>query len=141
MSLIKYHRPTNLLRFFDDPFTKALFNENATTRRPSVNIQENADGFYLELVAPGRNKEDFKLEVKDELLTISYEAKAVGTDEKPDYLRREYRIETFKRSFHLDPKVINEEAISATYEDGILKVTLPKREEALDKDPKQITVG
>ena len=142
MSLIKYNRrnPNQLVRFFDDPFTKAFFGEN-NLNRPAVNVQETEDGYQLEVVAPGRNKDDFKLEVNDQILTVSYEVENNTEEQHKGFTRREYRFDSFKRSFHLDEKIINDEAISASYQDGILRVILPKREEALSKGPKLITVG
>lgn len=142
MSLIKYNRrhPNQLVRFFDDPFTKAFFGETALNR-PAVNVKETEDSYHLEVVAPGRNKDDFKLEVNDQILTISYEVENKTEHQDKGFTRREYRFDGFKRSFHLDDKVINDEAISATYQDGILRVTLPKKEEALNKGPKLIAIG
>jgi len=142
MSLVKYNRryPNQLVRFFDDPFTKAFFGEN-NLNRPAVNVQETEDGYHLEVVAPGRNKDDFKLEVNDQILTISYEAENKAEQQDAGFTRREYRFGGFKRSFHLDEKVIDSEAISASYQDGLLKVNLPKREEAVSKGPQLITVG
>lgn len=141
MKLTTYNRPfTNgLLNFFDDSFTKAAFNQ--PTHRPAVNVKENDEAYVLELVAPGREKDNFELEVKDQLLTISYHHEETEASTESGYLRREYRLNNFKRSFHLDKKVINEDLIIANYENGVLLVTLPKREEALPKEPKKISVG
>lgn len=138
--MTKYNRPNDLFRFFDDNFTKAAAG-NGITNRPAVNIAQTDDAYHLEMAAPGRNKEEFKLEVIDQVLTVSYEVKENSEETTPNYLRREYSLNSFKRSFHLDEKVIDDEAIAATYEDGILRVTLPKREEALTKGPKLISVG
>ncbi|MEM9835811.1 MAG: Hsp20 family protein [Bacteroidota bacterium] len=142
MKVTKYNRPTynNLFRFFDDHVTKAAFGE-PVNNRPVVNITETDAAFELSLLAPGRNKDDFNIEVKEDLLTISFKAEKLEADKQPKFLRREYSLTSFKRSFHFDDKVINEDHIVASYDAGILHVTLPKREEALAKGPKQITVG
>jgi HSP20 family protein len=139
MKMTKYNRPNELFRFFDDNFTKAAHG-NGVTNRPVVNIMQTEDAYHLEMAAPGRKKDDFKLEVSEQVLTVSYEAKEAKEEDKPNFLRREYSLNSFKRSFHLDEKVIDDEAIAASYEDGILRVSLPKREEALTKGPKLISV-
>ncbi|HTE28361.1 Hsp20/alpha crystallin family protein [Flavitalea sp.] len=104
-----------------------------------VNILESKDGYHLEFNAAGRNKEDFKVEVEKGLLTISFEAKETETKEE-DYktVRKEFTISSFKRSFNVDDKV-NVDNIQAKYENGVLKVYLPKKEE-IAQAGKQISV-
>lgn len=94
---------------------------------PPVNIHENNEGIYIEMNAPGRNKEDFKLNVENSVLTISYEKKT--EEENKDYktVRSEFSYESFKRSFNLGED-INVENIQAKYDNGVLKVLLPKKE-------------
>lgn len=103
-----------------------------------VNIHETNEGYDVELNAPGRNKEDFKVNVENGLLTISYEKKE--NLEQKDYktIRREFSFRSFKRSFTLDEK-INADAIQARYENGVLKLYLPKKEE-VKVSPKEITI-
>ncbi|MFN3665115.1 MAG: Hsp20/alpha crystallin family protein [Sediminibacterium sp.] len=103
-----------------------------------VNIHETADGYHLELNAPGRNKEDFKVNVENGLLTISYEKKETTEDKTYKTIRREFNFRSFKRSFNLDEK-INADAIQARYENGVLKVFLPKKEE-VKLSPKEISI-
>lgn len=103
-----------------------------------VNIHETADGYHLELNAPGRNKEDFKVNVENGLLTISYEKKEATEDKMYKTIRREFNFRSFKRSFNLDEK-INADAIQARYENGVLKVFLPKKEE-VKLSPKEISI-
>lgn len=105
---------------------------------PPVNIHETSDGFHLELVAPGLKKEDFKVNLDKGLLTISYEKK--DEVENSDYKthRREFNFTSFKRSFRVDD-VINVENIQAKYEDGVLKLYLPKKEE-VKALPKEISI-
>ncbi len=112
---------------------------------PAVNIKESDEAFELALLVPGRKKEDFKIEVDNELLTISTESK-VETEKKENevntfqFRRREFSISAFKRAFNL-PETINTEKIEATYENGILSFTLPKKEEALPKPKRLIALS
>ncbi len=114
--------------------------ENFTTNSPAVNIKDNEKNFELELSVPGRNKEDFKIDLDNELLTVSYTAKKVETEDKPNYSRREFSLNSFKRTFTL-PDSIDAEHIDASYENGILKFVLPKREEALPKPKREIKLS
>jgi HSP20 family protein len=122
----------------------ALFNSfpsdfaTASSSVAPVNISEDEQGFTLELNVPGRNKEDFKLNVENGLLTISYEKKEEAENTPQKFVRKEFTYPSFKRSFTLDEK-INAEAIGAKYENGILKITLPKKEEVKNA-PKQISI-
>lgn len=110
--------------------------ENHKNHVPAVNIKENEKDFELELAVPGRNKEDFKIEVNENVLTISSEAKVKVDTEKENYTRKEFTYTAFKRAFTL-PETIDEDNIKATYVNGILKFTLPKKEESLPK-PKRV---
>ena len=103
-----------------------------------VNIHETNDGYHVELNAPGRNKEDFKINVENGLLTVSFEKKEETENKDYKTIRREFSYTNFKRSFSLDEKV-NAEAIQAKYENGVLKLFLPKKEE-VKIAPKQITI-
>ncbi|MEM8585975.1 MAG: Hsp20 family protein [Bacteroidota bacterium] len=144
MKRVTYNRfPSLLTQFFDDPFTKTVFNDNWTNeRRPAVNIQETEDSFELHLVAPGRDKANFKVELNEGVLTIGYHVETVETteDNAPKFLRKEYSLVNFERRFNLDDNQIDANAIKATYTDGILNVSLPKKEEA-KVAPKLIEIG
>lgn len=94
-----------------------------------VNIHETKDGFHVELNAPGLKKEDFKIQIENGLLTISCEKKEETKTEDYKTIRREFKYSDFKRSFTLSDK-IDSENIQGKYEDGILKVYLPKKVEA-----------
>ncbi|MFT3751212.1 MAG: Hsp20/alpha crystallin family protein [Agriterribacter sp.] len=106
-------------------------NDGSTGKWSSapVNIHETKDAYHLELSAPGLKKEDIKLNVEDGLLTISYEKKESTTSEDYKTVRREFAYNSFKRSFTLSDK-INAGDIQAKYEDGVLKVFVPKKPEA-----------
>ncbi|MEM8525202.1 MAG: Hsp20/alpha crystallin family protein [Bacteroidota bacterium] len=136
MSLIKaYKHPIDAFdRLFDSFFeNNNKFSEIVTKgnflSQPNVNIKESKDAFELELAAPGLKREDFNVDVQNDHLTIKVERKQEQEEKVEDYKRREFNYTSFKRSFHLD-KTIKVEDISAAYTDGILKVNLPKREEA-----------
>ncbi|CAM4414053.1 Hsp20/alpha crystallin family protein [Zobellia roscoffensis] len=110
--------------------------ENVAASVPAVNIKDNEKSFGLELIVPGRKKEDFNIEVDNDLLTISSELKNEEEVKEENYTRREFRFSSFKRAFTL-PETIDADAIKADYVDGVLKVELPKKEEALPK-PKRL---
>lgn len=92
---------------------------------PAVNVTENKKEFKLEVAAPGFKKEDFNLEVKNGYLTISGESKSESENKDEQYTRREFRFNSFSRSFAL-PGNVREQDIQARYNDGILWITLPK---------------
>lgn len=102
-----------------------------------VNIVEGAAGYTISLFAPGRMKEKFKLNVESGLLTISYEAEQ-PTDNTEKFIKNEYKIANFKRTFSLSDN-LQEEGIQAKYVDGILNVFVPKKEN-VKITPKQITI-
>jgi HSP20 family protein len=103
-----------------------------------VNIHETAEGFQLEVSVPGINKEDIKVNVEKGLLTISYDKKEENKSEGNKTIRREFSSRSFKRSFTVADE-INAEAIEAKYENGILKLNLPKKEQ-VKVTPKQVVV-
>jgi HSP20 family protein len=114
---------------------------DTNTTLPAVNIKENTDGFMVEMAAPGMTKDDFKIELNNDLLTISSEKKNEHeTKEGETYTRREYSYQSFSRSFTL-PKSVDAEKISAKYENGILSIEIPKKEEAKPKPAKQISIA
>lgn len=115
-------------------------SENMPTNVPAVNIRENEKDFELELSVPGRAKEDFNIEIDDNLLSISSEVKTENEVEKSTYTRREFAFSSFKRSFTL-PESVDNEKIKANYENGILKFSLPKKEEALPKPKRMIELS
>jgi HSP20 family protein len=106
---------------------------------PAVNIKETDNSFELSLAAPGLEKKDFKVEVDNNLLTISAERSQEKEEKENAYTRKEYNYNSFMRSFELPPYV-NAEAIDAQYKDGVLTLTLPKKEEAKTNRRKEISI-
>jgi HSP20 family protein len=130
-NIVKRNRATSPLIDFFNPDN--FFDNNWLSRWekefPAVNIAENDKNYSLEVVAPGFRKEDFKLKVDDDVLTISAESKTEHKEnengKEKDYTRREYNYNSFTRSFQL-PENVKDDSISAGYKDGILNIELPK---------------
>ena len=125
--------------FFNDKFFNQLNISNCNGNSPAVNISEDDHGFAIEVAAPGIARKDFNLEVENDVLTISIEKKESKEESKPNFLRREFDYQTFKRSFQL-PETIEQDKIKASHDSGILTLTLPKKEEEIQKAPRQIEV-
>ena len=149
MNLIKRNGsrfPASTGLFFDDIFGRELFNwennnfSSTSTTLPSVNIKETADNYEVEVAAPGMSKEDFKISLDGNLLTISSSKEESHEDRQAHYTRREFSYQSFQRSFELPKNVVDEERISARYENGVLLLSIPKREEAKQKPPRMIAI-
>lgn len=125
----------NVDNFFDNNWMRKWEREF-----PAVNIAENEKNYSIEVVAPGFRKEDFKLKVDDDVLTISAESKTEQkeTEKEREYTRREYSYNSFTRSFRL-PDNVKDDSISAAYQDGVLKLELPKSKMQV-KATKEITI-
>jgi HSP20 family protein len=106
---------------------------------PKVNIWEDANSYKMELVAPGLSKEDFKIEVDNKKLTISSEKQSETKVENEAYMRKEFCLNKFKRSFQL-PDIVNEDDINAKQKNGILYVNIPKKKEISNKKIKEISI-
>ncbi|MCD6111729.1 MAG: Hsp20/alpha crystallin family protein [Bacteroidales bacterium] len=144
MSLVRFSNqfPSLFDRFLEnDLFDWSNRNYSDTnTTLPAVNIKEDKDGFEVEMSAPGLDKKDFKIELNNSVLTISSEKKVENeTKEGQQFTRREFSYQSFSRSFTL-PETVEGEKISAKYENGILSINIPKKEEAKPKPAKQIEI-
>jgi HSP20 family protein len=113
---------------FEDLFGDAYFKNDFAAHVPSVNVSKEKEELHLELSAPGFSKEDIKVEVENGLLTISGSHKVEEENKEKTYYRKEFSYGSFKRSFNL-PDEYNAENISARYENGVLKLVVPKKEE------------
>lgn len=147
MSLIKRKNDTWFPMVFDDFFTPEWFGDTVTRKSPvksvpAVNIKETNENFYVELAVPGKNKEDFNIEVDNDVLTIASENKEEHEkkDDKGRYTRREFSYSAFKRAFTL-PDTVNTGAIDATYKDGVLSVSLPKKEMAVTQPKRSVVIS
>lgn len=130
--------------FTDDWFNSSLANwKTAGTNLPAVNVRETNDDFMIDVAAPGMKRDDFKVELDNNILTISseLEEKQEEKDKNGRYTRREFSYQSFQRSFSLPENKVDGGKISAKYTDGILHVVVPKREEAKVKPARQITVS
>lgn len=130
---------------FDDFFNKDFFDWNDKnfarlgSTLPSVNLKETDQHYLIELAAPGMKKEDFKVEMHNGILTVSAERKEEKEEKKEDFLRREFSYSSFSRSFSI-PENSLEDKVEASYMDGILKISLVKKESKPVKISKAIEV-
>ncbi|NCX95733.1 MAG: Hsp20/alpha crystallin family protein [Chitinophagia bacterium] len=127
---------------FEDMFQNGWnkWNEEATAYSAPVNIHETDKSYEMQLVAPGVKKEEFKINVEKNILTISYEHKDEHTEQKENrVLRKEYQARSFKRSFTLNDR-IDANGIQAQYSEGMLHLSLPKKEEA-EASVKEIAIN
>lgn len=126
-----FFKPWN--EWFDSGFSGRVMNV------PAVNITEQKDQYLVSLAAPGMKKDDFNIDVDGNMLTISSQKEESKEDKDKRYTRREYSYSSFSRSFTL-PDEVNKEKIDARYEDGVLKISLPRYEEAKKTSAKHIAV-
>ena len=145
MTLVKrnpsYYWPSVVDQFFGNDYDWSFRNFSKTnTTLPAVNIKEEEDLFLVEVASPGLQKEDFNIEVKDNKLTISSEKKEENVEEKDKYSKKEFSYQSFVRSFTL-PRTVNSDAITAKYENGILLIHIPKKDEAKPRPTRLIEIG
>jgi HSP20 family protein len=131
---------------WDNLFNRDLFNwesnfANTGNSLPAVNIKETPEHFLVEMAAPGMEKKDFKIELDGSALTISSEKQnEVEEKDGENYSRREFSYQSFYRTFHLPKEVVNADKIKARYENGLLSLEIPKREEAKQKPARLIDI-
>ncbi len=145
MNLTKW--PGNMLhpmnqwvdRFFteEDPF----FTENRTNRAnlPAVNVKETDEAYMIEVAAPGLLKEDFKVSCEDQRLIIRAEHQTEKEKKEDDYMRREFNFTRFERHFQL-PEDVLADNVKATYENGLLKINMPRKALKINKETRLIDV-
>jgi HSP20 family protein len=136
--------PSLLEDFFNrDWADSTLANRSYSATMPAVNVRETADDYIIDVAAPGMKREEFKVELDNNVLTISSQREdnqETGGD-SIDYSRREFNYQSFQRSFTLPENKVEGDKISARYTDGILHITVPKKDEAKVKPVKQISIG
>ena len=148
MTLVKRNsNRTNFPQLFDDFFVRDFFNQrddnysSSNSSLPMANIVETNEAFEVELAAPGMGKKDFQIELDNETLKISGERKVDNEmSEDARFVRREYNYQSFQRTFQLSKKVVDVAKIEAKYKDGIIKILIPKKEEAKALPPRTIQI-
>lgn len=150
MSLMK--RNGNLYNTFpslfnDDFFTRDLFNwglsnnSNTGTTIPAVNIKETPNSFEVEMAAPGMKKNDFRIELDSNVLTITSEKQMAPEQREGErYSCKEFSYQSFQRTFTLPKEVVDDDKIEARYENGVLHLVIPKKEEAKQKPARTIEI-
>jgi HSP20 family protein len=117
-------------------------NSTTNTNIPAVNIRETAEAFIVEMAAPGMNKQDFKIELDNNVLTIASERENRNEQREGERItRQEFSYQSFQRTFHLAKEVVDADKIMARYENGLLQLTIPKKEEAKQRPPKTIQIS
>lgn len=132
---------------FDRFFNNDLMDWNnsnfssTNTSLPAVNVKENDNEFSIEVAAPGMTKKDFNISFHNNVLTISSERKEEKKEKEDNYSRREFSYQSFQRSFTVAANAVDSDKITAKYAEGILTITLPKREEVKPKPLKEIKIS
>ncbi len=126
--------------FFGRDLMENFLSERTGVNVPAVNLAENNDEYRIEVAAPGLDKKDFKIDLDNDVLTISSEKEIKDEEKDEKFMRCEFNYTKFSRSFTL-PESANADKIKATHKDGILYVHIPKKEEAKQKPPKQIDIS
>ena len=147
MSLIKWNRNRGLIPSFskmvenffwdDDDFFPLLKNEFTM---PAVNVTDNDQMWFLELAVPGMAKDDFDVKVEKGVLIVSAKKESKVEEKEDHYMRKEFNYSSFSRSFWL-PENVKEEEIEAKYDNGILKIKLPKKEVEVSPDAQEVIVN
>lgn len=146
MTLIRTKPEMRFQGLLDDLFSPEFQLLNRSGQKttglslPKVNIKEGEDGYLLELAVPGMAKEDFKIKLDQDVLTISSEKKEEVSKDSKQYTRQEFSYQSFERRFNL-PEDVNSEKITANYVNGVLSIEIPKREEAKPQPPKAIEIA
>ena len=130
-------RPFYMPNLFDDDFFPVL--SNRTSSMPAVNIREDEKNYILELAVPGIDKKDLKIDINEDVLTISSETKIETEESKDGYKRKEFSYSSFCRSFYI-PENVHRDNIEANYKDGILTVGLPKQEVEKNNITRQVKI-
>lgn len=136
--LRRSYRPLYMGSIFDDDYFPVM--PGKTTSMPAVNIREDEKGFILDLAVPGIDKKSLKIDIDEDLLTISSESKNESEESRDGYKRKEFSFSSFCRSFQI-PENVSKDKIGANYKDGILSISLPKYEEEKQKISRQVKIS
>lgn len=138
MNLVRFNHQPMLSDLFDDFEKRFFYPFKHEGYVPAANISENEKSYNIDISAPGIKKDDFKIKVENNVLTVSSEKENEKMEETEKFTRREFVYGSFCRSFTL-PKIVETDNIKASYENGILKIELPKKEEV--KITKEIAIA
>lgn len=150
MNLVKRNSPISTAwpMLLDNLFNRDAFKEgnlnfyDARTSTPAVNIKDNPEGYTLEVAAPGMSKTDFKVELDNDVLTITAEKSTETSDtDEGVYSRKEFSYQSLRRSFTFPQDIVDKEKIEAKYQDGILHITIPKKENFIRSGIRQIEIS
>ena len=126
--------------FDDDFFSSVPATGRQNSYMPAVNIKEDDKNYFLELAVPGMDKKDLKIDIDEDVLTISSEHKNENVEKQEGYTRKEFSYSSFARSFYI-PENVNRDSINANYKDGILTVSFPKQEEDRKKITREVKIS
>lgn len=142
LPVVKWYNtlPKTVDEFFGRDLMSDIFGEKTGISVPAINIIEEKDNFKIEVAAPGLDKKDFQIDLDQNVLTIRSEKEEKKEEDESTYMRREFSYSSFSRSFTL-PETVKAEEIKANHKDGVLYITIPKKEEAKVKAPKQIKIS
>ena len=137
------YTPSFIDRFFNnDLMDWGTSNFSSTnTSLPAVNVKETDDDYFIEVAAPGMSKKDFSINFQNNVLTISSERQNEKEEKDDSYTRKEFSYQSFQRSFTVPGNDVDSDKISASYENGILNIKLPKREEVKPKPAREIKIS
>ena len=121
--------PSFLEDFFDESWGRPGLMRATNENIPAINIKENDDSFEIQVAAPGMHEDDFEIDIDNNTLSVSVEKQKKSEEESKNtgYTRREFSYSSFKRTFSL-PDMANQDKIDANYENGVLEITIPKKE-------------
>ncbi len=139
--------PPLLLSMFDDDsffnldLPRSVWGNGYGSKVPAANVKENDNEYTIDLAAPGMKRDDFQIDIENGILTIGSEKKEETEETSEHYTRKEFSYTSFSRAFRL-PESIDDEKINAKYDNGVLKIHLPKKEEAIKlSKKKEIKIG
>jgi HSP20 family protein len=132
--------PNLVEEFFNNELFPRFFDGETRQSLPAVNISEGKDDYKIEVAAPGLNKEDFKVNLDNNVLTVYSEKEEKQESNEHKVMRKEFNYYSFSRSFTL-PHTVDADKIVATHKDGILHISIPKKEEAKEKPSREIKIS
>jgi len=132
--------PSLVDEFFGKDLVPGWFDSETGITEPSVNIVESKSDFRIEVAAPGLEKEDFRINLQNNVLTISSEKETSKEDDNEKFMRREFSYAQFRRSFSL-PDTADSANVKASHKNGVLYITIPKKDEAKGKPSREIVIA